>query len=117
MDSFGSFGSFGFFALICAKMFKCAVFDLNVFLKMGQNGGGGGSEKIISRRSRLSRTTSDSSRLIRPRPIDCDSGHDCQMKIFPLFLPISLFKHRQKKFLFSCLLPSHDLHSPVAEFS
>ena len=79
--------------------------------------GGGGSEKIISRRSRLSRTASDSSRLIRPRPIDCDSGHDCQMKIFPLFLPISLFKHRQKKFLFSCLLPSHDLHSPVAEFS
>ena len=37
--------------------------------------------KILSRRSRLSRTTSNPSRLIRPRPIDCDKRHDPQMKI------------------------------------
>ena len=38
--------------------------------------------KILSRRSRLLRTTRGSTRLIRPRPIDCDSGCDRQMNSF-----------------------------------
>ena len=40
---------------------------------------------ILSRRSRLSRTSKAPSRLSRPRPIDSDAGHDRQKKIFPSF--------------------------------
>ena len=60
------------------------------------------SAKILSRRFRLSRTTSDPSRLIRQRPIDCDRGRHRQMKTDG-FLPIFSFQHRQK-------VSSADLH-------
>jgi hypothetical protein len=40
---------------------------------------------ILSRRSRLSRTSRAPSRLIRPRLVDCDADHDRQMKTFPVF--------------------------------
>ena len=41
--------------------------------------------KILSRRSRLSRWSRAPSRLIRPRPIDCDRGPKQRVKIFPVF--------------------------------
>ena len=41
--------------------------------------------KILSRRSRLSRWSGAPSRLIRPRPIDCDGGHDRQTMISRFF--------------------------------
>jgi len=40
--------------------------------------------KILSRRSRLSRWSRAPSRLIRPRPIDCDRGPKQRVKIFPV---------------------------------
>ena len=40
---------------------------------------------ILSRCSRLSRTSRAPSRLIRPRLIDCEAGRDRQMKTFPVF--------------------------------
>ena len=40
---------------------------------------------ILSRRSRLSRTSRAPSRLIRPRPIDCDAGPKRTVKSFPGF--------------------------------
>jgi len=52
-----------------------------------------------SRRSRLSRTSRATSRLIRPRPIDCDAGHDRQTKTIPV-LANYFFEHRQKSFYF-----------------
>ena len=40
----------------------------------------------MSRRSCLSRTMSGPTRLIRPRPTDCESGRDRQMKFsWPIF--------------------------------
>ena len=53
------------------------------------------SAKILSRRFRLSRTSKARSRLIRPRPIDCDRGPEQTVKIFPVLG----FVHRQKSFL------------------
>ena len=50
---------------------------------------------ILSRRSRLSRTSRAPSRLSRPRPIDCDAGPKRTVKIFPVF-GHSFFEHRQK---------------------
>ena len=50
--------------------------------------------KILSRRSRLSRWSRAPSRLIRPRPIDCDRGPKQRVKIFPVFG----FELCQKKF-------------------
>ena len=42
--------------------------------------------KILSRRSRFSRSTSNPSRRIRPRPIDCDRGSEYPLnKKFPRF--------------------------------
>jgi len=40
---------------------------------------------ILSRRSRLSRTSRAPSRLIRPRLIDCDGGRDRQTSISRFF--------------------------------
>ena len=40
---------------------------------------------ILSRRSRLSRTSRAPSQLIRPRPIDCDAGRDRQTKVSRFF--------------------------------
>ena len=40
---------------------------------------------ILSRRSRLSRTSRAPSRLIRPRPIDCDAGPKQTVKTFPFW--------------------------------
>ena len=40
---------------------------------------------ILSRRSRLSRTSRAPSRRIRPCPIDCDAGHDRQTMISRFF--------------------------------
>jgi len=51
-----------------------------------------------SRRSRLSRTSRAPSRLFRPRPIDCDSGRDRQMKTFPVFGQV--FRTSPKRFFF-----------------
>jgi len=50
--------------------------------------------KILSRRSRLSRTSRVPSRLIRARLIDCDDGPQQTVKIFPVIFG---FEHRQKK--------------------
>ena len=47
---------------------------------------------FLSRRSRLSRTSRASSRLIRPRPIDCDREREQTVKSFPVLG----FLHRQK---------------------
>ena len=52
------------------------------------------SAKILSRRSRLSRTTSNLTRLIRPRP---RSGIRTAGEDFPDFCRFILFEHRQKK--------------------
>ena len=76
--------------------------------------------KILSRRSRLSRTSNDSIRLIRPRPIDCDNRvSEDPVKIFPIiFLPNFWFEHRQKKVFVSDprsnshTLPLHPRRSP-----
>ncbi len=48
------------------------------------------SAKILSRRSRLSRTSRAPSRLIWPRPIDCDARPQQTVKTFPVFG----FEHR-----------------------
>ena len=78
---------------------------------------------ISSRRSRLSRTTSGHTRLIRPRPIDCDSGRDRQMnKIFLYFFSPAIFCfniHIAKKRFFTFFsrplpLPNADLHPQKA---
>ena len=50
---------------------------------------------ILSRRSRLSRTSRAPSRLSRPRPIDCDAGHDRQT-MFSRFFE----EEKHKKFFF-----------------
>ena len=50
--------------------------------------------KILSRRSRLSRTSRAPSGLIRPRPIDCDRESEQTVKSFPVWG----FEHRQKKY-------------------
>ena len=47
---------------------------------------------ILSRRSRISRTSRAPSRLIRPRLIDCDIGRDRQMKTFPGFIGQFVFR-------------------------
>ena len=65
--------------------------DLKFWKKSGQNGVMF-SLKMLSRRSRLSRTSRAPSRLIRPRPIDCDAGPKQTVKSFPVFR----FEHRQK---------------------
>ena len=57
--------------------------------------------KSFSRRSRLSRTTSGPTRLIRPRPIDCDRGFEQTVKTFPVLAPIFIFEHRHKKVFLS----------------
>ena len=46
------------------------------------------------------------SRLIRPRPIDCDAGHDCQTVLSRFF---EEEKHIKKR-VFSCPASSGDLH-------
>ena len=53
---------------------------------------------ILSCRSRLLRATSGPTRLIRPRPIDCD--RECEPPVTVLFFRFSrqlFFEHRQKK--------------------
>ena len=57
--------------------------------------------KSFSRHSRLSRTTSGPTRLIRPRPIDCDRGLEQTVKTFPVLAPIFIFEHRHKKVFLS----------------
>jgi hypothetical protein len=52
---------------------------------------------ILSRRSRLSRTSRAPSRLIRPRPIDCDARHDRQTKSFPVFDQLFFLNIAKKK--------------------
>ena len=51
-------------------------------------------DTILSRRSRLSRTSRAPSRLIRPRPIDCDAGSQQTVKIFPRFLGSNTVKNK-----------------------
>jgi len=50
--------------------------------------------KILSRRSRLSRWSRAPSRLIRPRPIDCDFGPKQRVKNFPGFLGSNFVKKK-----------------------
>jgi len=64
---------------------------------------------ILSRRSRLSRTSRAPSRLIWPRLIDCDAGHDRQTKTSPVFGQL-FFRTSPKKVYFSCPPSSPDLH-------
>ena len=54
---------------------------------------------ILSHRSRLTRTSRAPCRLIRPRPIDCDAGHDRQTKTFPVFGQL-FFRTSPKKVIF-----------------
>ena len=73
---------------------------------------------VLSRRSRLSRTSRIPSRLIRPRLTDCDAGRDRQMKILPGFWPIN-FSNIAKKSVLSRPASSFDLHpkrSPQPDF-
>ena len=56
------------------------------------------SAKHLSRRSRLSRTSRAPSRLIRPRPIDCDAGPEETVKIFPFFYLYFCFNIAKRKF-------------------
>ena len=53
---------------------------------------------ILSRRSRLSRTSRAHSQLIRPRPTDCDRGSELTVTTFPFFAHF-WFEHCQKRFL------------------
>ena len=46
-----------------------------------------------------SRTTSEPTRLIRPRPIDCDSGFEQTVKISPSFAPLLLSMSIAKQLL------------------
>jgi len=55
------------------------------------------SAKKLSRRSRLLRTTSGPTRLIRSRPIDCDGGHARQTMLSRFF---EEEKHEKKSFFF-----------------
>ena len=65
---------------------------------------------ILSRRSRLSRTSRSPSQLMRPRPIDCDAGHDGQTKTFPVFGQFFFrTSPKNKKVSFSCPPSSPDL--------
>ena len=61
---------------------------------------------ILSRRSRLSRTSRAPSRLIRPRPIDCDREPKQTVKIFPVLGG----RNRQKKVFSKGPPSSGDLH-------
>jgi len=79
----------------------------------------------MSRRSRLSRTSRAPSRLIRPRPIDCDRGSEQPMKIFPRFLANFLFeqqqvhRHRDRKnkvFIGYWVYDLHPKRSPYPDF-
>ena len=72
--------------------------------------------KILSRRSRLSRWSRAPFRLIRPRPIDCDGGHDRQTMISRFFEE----ENHKKKVVFSCppsnptdLHPKKETHSRI----
>ena len=60
--------------------------------------------RILSRRSRLSRTSTAPSRLVRPRLIDCDHGIEQPVKN----LPVWGFEHRPKK-VFYRVHVLHDL--------
>ena len=60
--------------------------------------------KILSRGSRLSRTTRGPARLIRPRSIDCDSRRDRQMKNFLVCAIFCCNIAKQKKWCPLCLL-------------
>ena len=73
------------------------------------------SAKILSRRSRLSRTSRAPSRLIRPRPIDCDAGPKQTVKNYPVLG----FEHRHKEDFSKGPASSGDLHpkrSPQPDF-
>ena len=65
---------------------------------------------ILSRRSRLSRTSRAPSRLIRPRLIDCDGGPKQTMKN-PSFWPIRFFRTSPTKVFSKGPPSSADLHS------
>ena len=79
----------------CSKKEKKSAQKLRFSCFSGENFG-----TILLRRSRLSRTSRASSRLSRPRLLDCDAGHDRQMKV-SRFLANYSFEHRQqKKFFF-----------------
>ena len=75
---------------------------------------------ILSRRSRLLRATSGPTRLIRPRPIDCDQGSE-QPAMISRFLANLFFEHRRKLFLSeigsSILWRSKLQKKPIAGFS
>ena len=86
---------------------EIVVYALKFGKRRAKIAGGGRSAKILSRRFRDSRTISDPSRRIRPRPIDCDSGRDRQTNIL-LFLE---GVRASKKHFVSRPLSSHDLHS------
>ena len=62
---------------------------------------------ILSRRSRLSRTSLAPSRLSRPRPIYCDARPKRTVKIFPVF---GQFIFRTKKVFSKGPASSDDLH-------
>ena len=66
----------------------------------GQNGGFCICFRFFSNRSRLSRTTSDPTRLIRPRLIDYDRLSEQPVKISPTFAHY-LFEHRKHKVFLS----------------
>ena len=73
---------------------------------------------ILSRRSRLSRTSRAPSRLSRPRPIDCDAGPEQTVKIFPFFC--FNIRTSPKKVFSKGPASSPDLHpqkKPIAGFS
>ena len=101
-----------FFRLFCQKFCHAVVESreqqailLKKWKQSGQNCvfpvfSGGNCGTILSRRSRLSRTSRAPSRLSRPRPIDCHAGPKRTVKTFP-GLANSCFEHRRKKSLFS----------------
>ena len=64
---------------------------------------------ILSRRSRISRTSRAPSRLSRPRPIDCDAGPKQTMNTFPVFGQF-FFRTSSKKVFSKGPPSSPDLH-------
>ena len=75
--------------------------------------------KTLSRQSRLTRTRSDHTRLILPRPIDCGKVTEQPVKFFPQFSAHFLVRASPKKSFLSATRSSHDLHphkSPLPDF-
>ena len=72
------------------------------------------SANFFSIQYRLSRTTSDPSRLIRPRPIDCDRVSEQPVKVSQFFANFVFRKAQQKRVFSSDTLSSHNLHPKEA---